>query len=93
MKTKLKTHSHNTFFFLPALILLAGAIIQTHAEEKKYTVYQLLSKDYNTINAETRNGQDRIVITGIFPSGDEIKAGLLERDWCCLLYTSDAADE
>ena len=33
-------------------------------------------------NAETRNGQDRIVITGIFPSGDEIKAGLLERDWC-----------
>ena len=50
-----------------------------------YSVYQLLSKDYNTINAETRNGQDRIVITGIFPSGDEIKAGLLERDWCVTL--------
>ncbi|MBT3842400.1 MAG: hypothetical protein HOF61_09485 [Verrucomicrobia bacterium] len=85
MKTKLKTHSRNTFFFLPALIFLAGVIIQTHAGEKKYTVYQLLSKDYNTINAETRNGQDRIVITGIFPSGDEIKAGLLERDWCVTL--------
>ena len=50
-----------------------------------YSVYQLLSKDYNTIQEEIRNGQDRIVITGIFPSGDEIEAGLLERDWCVTL--------
>jgi hypothetical protein len=53
--------------------------------EVHYTVYQLLSKDYNTIQQETRNGKDRIVITGIFPSGDEIKAGVLERDWCVTL--------
>lgn len=50
--------------------------------EVHYTVYQLLSKDYNTIQKETRNGKDKIVITGVFPSGDEVKAGLLERDWC-----------
>ena len=50
-----------------------------------YSVYQLLSKDYNTIQEETRNGQDRVVITGIFPSGDDIEAGLLERDWCVTL--------
>ena len=79
---------------------LTGAEIQALADGSKpnqlgapiavggdvhYSVYQLLSKDYNTIQKETRNGQDRIVITGIFPSGDEIKAGLLERDWCVTL--------
>ncbi|HIL73898.1 MAG TPA: hypothetical protein EYG44_06690, partial [Verrucomicrobia bacterium] len=51
----------------------------------RYSVYQLLSKDYNTIQQETHNGQDRIIITGIFPTGDEIKAGLLEKDWCVTL--------
>jgi hypothetical protein len=50
-----------------------------------YSVYQLLSKDYNTIQEETHNGEDRIIITGIFPTGDEIKAGLLEKDWCVTL--------
>jgi hypothetical protein len=50
-----------------------------------YTVLQLLSKDYSTVQEETRNGQDRIVITGIFPTGDEIAAGVMERDWCVTL--------
>jgi hypothetical protein len=53
--------------------------------EVHYSVYQLLSKDYNTIQEETHNGQDRIVIKGIFPSGDEIKAGVMKKDWCVTL--------
>ena len=62
-----------------AVLFTSGNVF---AGDKYYTVYQILSKDYATIQRETNNGRDRIIITGLFPSKDEIKAGLLERDWC-----------
>ena len=68
------------------LFALGGFTANIKAQtDVRYSVYQLLSKDYNTIQQETHNGQDRIIITGIFPTGDEIKAGLLEKDWCVTL--------
>ena len=65
-----------------AVLFTSGNVF---AGDKYYTVYQILSKDYATIQRETNNGRDRIIITGLFPSKDEIKAGLLERDWCVTL--------
>jgi len=65
-----------------AVLFTSGKVF---AGDKYYTVYQILSKDYATIQRETNNGRDRIIITGLFPSKDEIKAGLLERDWCVTL--------
>lgn len=70
-----------------ALIILSNFSFEIKAQDSNegtvnYKVYDLLSKDYSTIQEETNNGQDRIIITGIFPSSDEIKAGLLQKDWC-----------
>ena len=55
------------------LFALGGFTANIKAQtDVRYSVYQLLSKDYNTIQQETHNGQDRIIITGIFPTGDEM---------------------
>ena len=77
----------NLYYSMLALIILSNFSFEIKAQDSNegtvnYKVYDLLSKDYSTIQEETNNGQDRIIITGIFPSSDEIKAGLLQKDWC-----------